>query len=159
MGKQERHAYLEAIRTRYRRANKTGKSVILDESCAVRGYHRKYALRLLGTQHNCRRKVVSKAGPVSRYDIPELVEALRSIWMASDQLCSKRLKAALPIWLPHYQTSFHPLTADTLTLLDSISAIACSSRSALRRVAKACRAPSLGRYSRSTSPFKPGYGM
>ena len=51
MGKQERHAYLEAIRARYRRASKAGKSAILNEFCAVCGYHRKYALRLLSAKH------------------------------------------------------------------------------------------------------------
>jgi hypothetical protein len=48
MGKQERRACLDAIRARYRRAKKAGKTAILDEFCAVCGYHRKYALRLLG---------------------------------------------------------------------------------------------------------------
>ncbi len=38
MGKNERQACLKAIRTRLR---------ILDEFCAVCGYHRKYAIRLL----------------------------------------------------------------------------------------------------------------
>ena len=122
MGKQERRAYLEAIRTRYRRAGKAGKSAILNEFCAVCGYHRKYALRLLGRRHQRGKQAAGKPGPTSRYDTPELIEALRIIWMASDQLCSKRLKAALPLWLPHYETSFHPLSVDTLALLDTISA-------------------------------------
>jgi ribosomal protein L37E len=47
MGKNERQAYLKAIRTRYRRAGKKAKVTILDEFCAVCGYHRKYAIRLL----------------------------------------------------------------------------------------------------------------
>ena len=34
MGKQERRTYLEAIRTRYRRAGKAGKSAILNGFCA-----------------------------------------------------------------------------------------------------------------------------
>ena len=122
MGKQERRAYLEAIRARYRRANKAGKSAILNEFCAVCGYHRKYALRLLGARHKRGNRVAGKPGPASRYDTPELVEALRTIWMASDQLCGKRLKAALPLWLPHYGASFHPLSADTLAMLGTISA-------------------------------------
>src|SRR3989304_1934279 len=122
MGKQERRAYLEAIRVRYRRARKAGKSAILNEFCAVCGYHRKYALRLLGAKNKRGKSTAHKPGPVSRYDTPELVETLRTIWMTSDQLCSKRLKAALPLWLPPYETSFHPLSVDTLARLGSISA-------------------------------------
>lgn len=122
MVKQERRAYLEAIRARYRRAGKACKGAILNEFCAVCGYHRKYALRLLGIRHKRGNQAAGKPGPTSRYDTPELVEVLRIIWMASDQLCSKRLKAALPLWLPHYGTSFQPLSADTLALLGSISA-------------------------------------
>ena len=64
---------------------------------------------LLGGAHK-RGNKAHKPGPASRYNTPELVEALRTVWMASDQLCSKRLKAALPLWLPHYETSFHPLS-------------------------------------------------
>ena len=47
MGKNERQAYLKAIRTRYRRARKKIKVTILNEFCSVCGYNRKYAIRLL----------------------------------------------------------------------------------------------------------------
>jgi hypothetical protein len=122
METQERRAYLEAIRTRYWRSNKAGKSSILNEFCAVCGYSRKYALRLLSAKFKRRKNMACKPGPLSHYDTPELVEALRTIWMASDQLCSRRLKAALPLWLPHYETGFHPLSADLRSMLNSISA-------------------------------------
>lgn len=122
MGKHERRAYLDAIRSRYRRTKKSGKTNILNEFCAVCGYHRKYALRLLGAPFRRVKKPGAKPGPTSRYDTPELVEALRTIWLASDQLCSRRLKAALPLWLPHYVSSFAPLSAETRGLLDTISA-------------------------------------
>ena len=147
MGKQERRAYLEAIRGRYRRANKAGKSAILNEFCAVCQYHRKYALRLLGTPDKRRKKAACKPGPASRYDTPELVETLRTIWMATDQLCSKRLKAALPLWLPHYETSVQPLSADTRALLAAISA------ASIDRLLKPIRAKA-GR--RGLSGTKPG---
>ena len=65
MGKPERRAYLEAIRTRYRRARKGNKTVILNEFCAVCGYHRKYALRLLSAPFRRTKKPVSKSGPVA----------------------------------------------------------------------------------------------
>ena len=29
---------------------------------------------------------------------------LRGIWLAAEQLCGKRLKTALVLWLPHYET-------------------------------------------------------
>jgi hypothetical protein len=44
MGKNERQASLQAIRLRYRRASRKSKATILDEFCAVCGYHRKYAM-------------------------------------------------------------------------------------------------------------------
>ena len=47
MGKNERQAYLKAIRSRYRNAGKKAKVTTLDEFCAVCEYHRKYAIRLL----------------------------------------------------------------------------------------------------------------
>lgn len=97
MGKREKRAYLDAIRTRYRRAKKAGKTAILNEFCAVCGYHRKYALRLLSAPFRRAKKPSCKPGPTSRYDTPELIKVLRTIWLASDQLCSRRLKAALPL--------------------------------------------------------------
>lgn len=121
MTKQEKRAYFEAIKTRYRRVGKSGKTAILNEFCKVCGYHRKYALRLLNAPLNKRKRATSKSGPASRYNTPELVAALRAIWMASDQLCSKRLKAALPLWLPHYEAA-QALPEEIRLLLKSISA-------------------------------------
>jgi len=95
MTKQEKRAYFEAIQARYRRASKSSKTTILNEFCEVCGYHRKYALRLLNAPRHKRKRVAHKSGPLSRYNTPELVAALRSIWMASDQLCSKRLKGGI----------------------------------------------------------------
>lgn len=75
MGKNERQAYLKAIRARYRRARKKVKVTILDEFCIVCGYNRKYAIRLL----NQRAKTTNKrrAGPKPVYASPELLTALK----------------------------------------------------------------------------------
>ena len=147
MGKQERKAYLEAIRLRYRRACKQNKTVILNEFCAVCGYHRKYALRLLSKPFRCKPKAAGKPGPPSRYNTPELLNVLRTIWLASDQLCSRRLKAALPLWLPHYETSYHSISVDVLALLAGMSA------ATIDRLLKPIRATA-GR--RGLSGTKPG---
>ena len=120
MGKNERQAYLKAIRTRYRRARKKVKVTILDEFCAVCGYHRKYAIRLLNQRGKPRRK--RRAGRKPVYASAELLTALKRIWFASDQMCSKKLKAAIPLWLPFYETVYKTLTPETQDKLSSISA-------------------------------------
>ncbi len=99
MGKNERQAYLKAIRSRYWRAAKKGKGIILNEFCAVCGYHRKYAIRLLNQRAKPRKKRRPGRKPI--YASPELLTALNRIWFASDQMCSKKLKAAIPLWLPY----------------------------------------------------------
>ena len=107
MGKHERRAYLDAIQGRYRKANRAGKTRILDEFCAVCGYHRKYAIRLLGRKRPA--SASRRVGRKPRYDHPQLLEALRRIWLTSDQLCGKRLKVALPLWVPHYEVEYGAL--------------------------------------------------
>ena len=111
MGKHEREAYLKAIRGRYRRARKKAKVKILDEFCCVCGYNHKYAIRLLNQPARKSKKRRSEPKPI--YASPELLTALKNIWFASDQMCSKKLKAAIPLWLPFYASTYKPLTSKT----------------------------------------------
>ena len=120
MGKNERQAYLKAIRARYRRVSKKAKARILDEFCAVCGYHRKYAIRLLNQRRRTQRRRRPGRKPI--YPSPELLCALKRLWFACDQMCSKKLKAAIPLWLPFYETTYEPLTTETQNKLLSISA-------------------------------------
>jgi hypothetical protein len=39
-----------------------------------------------------------------------VLPVLKPVWLASDQLCTKRLKAALPEWLDHQERRAAPLT-------------------------------------------------
>jgi len=120
MGINERQAYLKAIRVRYWRARKKIKVTILDEFCAVCGYNRKYAIRLLNQRAQARKKRRPGRKPI--YASPELLSALKRIWFASDQMCSKKLKAAIPLWLPYYETVYKRLTPETQERLLSGSA-------------------------------------
>ena len=102
--------YLEAISSRYDRADKKAKTLILDEFCATCGYNRKYAIRLLGKPHKkALGKTGNRPGPKVIYHETKLIVALKRIWFATDQMCSKKLKAALPLWLPFYEMEFEPL--------------------------------------------------
>lgn len=122
MGKQERQAYLKAIRERYCRSDRRNKKAILDEFCAVCGYARKYAIRLLNRKRKAGSTTPKRPGAKPKYRSAALLEPLRRIWLASDQLCGKRLKAALPLWLPHYEAHYGAVAASVRSDLLHISA-------------------------------------
>lgn len=107
MGQRAKREYLAAIWDRYHRAGRRFKSKILDEFCSVCGYARKYAISLLGRKPS---RGGRRPGPKPRYDA-EVLEPLKKIWLASEQMCSKRLKAALPLWLPFYEEKYGALPA------------------------------------------------
>jgi len=107
MGKNERQAYLQAIRSRYRRATRQAKGIILNEFCAVCGYHRRYAISQLN--RSGRKRQCGHPGRPATYVSAVLLAALKRIWFATDQMCSKKLKVALPLWLPFYDTAYEPL--------------------------------------------------
>jgi len=86
-----------AIRERYQRSNRTGRTAILDEFVAVTGYHRKHAVRLLTSA--AERQLSSARAVARRYGV-EVREALIVLWEASDRICSKRLKPLIPTLLP-----------------------------------------------------------
>jgi len=117
MGQKSKKEYLLAIWDRYQRVGRRFKSKILDEFCSVCGYSRKYAIAVL------RRKPVqrtNKPGPRPKYDA-KVLGPLKAIWLAAEQMCSKRLKAALPLWLPFYEQQHGILAAEVRTKLLKIS--------------------------------------
>ncbi|HTY87326.1 MAG TPA: hypothetical protein VMB80_07665 [Candidatus Acidoferrum sp.] len=111
--------YLTKIHGRYQRAGREHKSRILDEFCAICGYHRKAALRLLSRPlfGSPRRR----PGPVPTYQPQVILPILKTIWLATDQLCSKLLKAALPEWLDCYEQTHGRLSTQLRQQLLAIS--------------------------------------
>src|SRR5581483_6204493 len=87
--------YLGRIHGRYQGAGREHKGRILDEFCAVCGYHRKFALRLLNRPLKRRRR---KPGPRRKYEPQRLLPVLKPIWLAAEQPCGKLLKVLLPVW-------------------------------------------------------------
>jgi len=84
--------YAEAVRERYLSASKMKRGRILDEFTKVTGCHRKAAIRLIRRVY---RKTGKKHGRPRQYDAA-VTPALRSVWEATDRLCSKRLQPFLP---------------------------------------------------------------
>ena len=104
MCNESRAEYLTAIRSRYHACSRKEQTAILDEFCSVCQYHRKYAIRLLNQKPRPTKSAAdSNPGPKKRYDDPELLEVIFELWQLTNLPCSKRLKAIIHLWLPHYR--------------------------------------------------------
>ncbi len=117
---QEKQAYYKAIQSRYHQSARHEKSLILDEYCQICGYQRKYAIRKLN--QTTAYKTKKKPGRTSVYNQPEVIDVIKAIWFATDQMCGKRLVAAIPEWLPHYERTFHTLSKSIRNTILSASA-------------------------------------
>jgi hypothetical protein len=84
--------YAEAVRDRYLKSKKVGKTKILDEFVLASGLHRKAAVRLLNKER--KRGSVKRPGRPRLYSL-EAIGALKEAWEASDRLCSKRFQPFL----------------------------------------------------------------
>ena len=103
MGSESKREYLETIRARYKNASKRVKRIILDEFCQVCGYNRKYAIRVLNAHVQARSiPPTDRRGRPAKYDHTLLQKPLVTLWKAGNLPCGKRLKAMIPLWLPHY---------------------------------------------------------
>jgi hypothetical protein len=94
---------LAQARWRYEKRGKQGKSRLLDKICALCGYERKYGSKVLAGK----RPIVGsgekrRGGSPARYGAAER-EVLKIIWLKAEQPCGKRFKAALQLWLAHYE--------------------------------------------------------
>lgn len=92
-------ASLSNYRKRYHKADRQGRSTLLDEFHAQTGYHRKYAIVLLGRFP----EELKAEGPRRRRGVsygPEVVRALEKVWASAGFPWSVRLKAMMPQWIP-----------------------------------------------------------
>lgn len=121
MGKLSMELYLKNLSKRYRTAKKPEKGEIIKELCESSGYHRKHAIRLLNKVSK-QAKQRHKTGRPKTYADKVYLEPLKRIWLLTDQLCGKRLKMALPIWLPFYGAAYGVLEPDIYNGLLSMSA-------------------------------------
>ena len=115
MGKDAMLEYIETLSKRYIQSTKIQKNTILSEFCATSGYERKYAIKLLGRKVSGRTK---QSGPKAVYD-SDFVTHLVCLWTLMRRMCSKRMKAAIPLWLDYYRSE--TLTIEIRNKLMTIS--------------------------------------
>jgi hypothetical protein len=94
--------YTAAIKARYLKATKMDKQIILNEFCSICGYNRKYAIRLLNAKDRPKKLSTTKRGRKAKYTDPMILKVILRIWKLTNLPCSKRMKAILALWLPHY---------------------------------------------------------
>lgn len=75
----------------------------MDEICALCGYERKYAIKVLcGVRSIAGAGGRKRGGSKPRYGKEER-KVIQAIWLAAEQPCGKRMKPTIRIWLPHYE--------------------------------------------------------
>ena len=114
-----RRELIEAIAERYHAAGRTQKKQILDQFIKVTGYHRKHAIRALRRTSGKR----AEPEPRSRVYDEAVRTALTILWEASDRICGKRLKEAIPTLVIAMERYGHlQLEAEVRRLLLAMSA-------------------------------------
>lgn len=111
---------LVKYRERYQSSDRRGRSAVLDVFCSDTGYHRKYAIVLLGEPADS-----PMSSPRRRRGVtysPAAVRVLQRIWEAADYPWSVRLRALLPLWLPWARTGDPECTPDVEAQLLRMSA-------------------------------------
>lgn len=119
----DRNALVTALHERYQAAGRKDKTRILQEFVAISGYHRKSAIRVLNGTDVCG-DLGGNQSPRTVYD-EAVREALQVLWEASDRVCSKRLKALIPVLVPALERHGHlrldPLVCQKLLAISAAS--------------------------------------
>jgi hypothetical protein len=121
MSPQSKEEYFEVLHKRYKEASRREKTIIIDECCAVCGYHRKHAIRRLKKYKRFTKPKPKKRGKPVVYDKEAIIRPLKQIWLTANLPCSKRLKAIIPVWLPKYIEYFGQITEEVRNALLTIS--------------------------------------
>jgi len=121
MSEKSREEVLQTMRERYAGRGRKGRSKLIDEFCELCGYERKYAIKLLRGQRRKFGVKANKAGSKPKYGEDERA-VLKPIWLAAEQPCGKRLKAALSLWLPYYEAEYDGIEDGLRERLLSLSA-------------------------------------
>ena len=96
----ESYLNFRRLRAKYRLASPRKKTKLLNEVCDLTGIHRKSLIRILNRSLKRKKK---PRGLKPKYQHDKIRAVLKIIWLASDQICSKKLRVALPEWLPYYE--------------------------------------------------------
>ena len=98
MSNEVKRQYLNRVRLRYMKGSKKQKSLILDEFCEVCEISRKHAIKMLNEEL---RESPPRPGPKVIYGA-NIQKHIVILWRAMGMICSKKMVAAIPLWLEYY---------------------------------------------------------
>ena len=100
MDLQMRKALKEAMWKSYRKAPKKMKSKILDELCALTGYHRQYAIAQLNQMEDAEPSLRKTSRTRKRHYTKDVLAVIEKIWEEAGYPWSVRLKVIFKLWWP-----------------------------------------------------------
>lgn len=133
MSQSSNREVLLKMRERYGGRGREGRSKLIDEVCALCGYDRKHAIKVLNGKLAIAGGEPRRGGPRRQYGKAER-EVLKTIWLAAEQPCGKRLHAAMGLWLPYYEAEQEALESGLRARLLKLSA------ATMDRLLEPCRA-------------------
>lgn len=112
MSKTSIEEYTERQRERYARmVGRKAKGALLDDYISVTGFERKYAIKVL---RGSRRKPPGKSRRGRKRKFTAAVgEALKTLWLAMEQPCGKRMRDMIPLWIDDFK-GIHSTTRQSL---------------------------------------------
>lgn len=111
MSNSSKKEYLFEVRKRYFSVSKIEKKIILDEFCTNCTYNRKYAIRLINNT-SLPKSSYKRSGRKKIYHQKPIIDFLKHLLIATNFICSKRLKAVIKDWLPFYLIHFPNTISD-----------------------------------------------
>ena len=96
--------YIGLIEDKYRASTKSAKSKMLDEAEGFTKLNRKTIIKRLGKIKKMDKRRYGRGRP-RKFD--ELIPHLRLLKNLMGNISEKRIKAAIPIWLPFYREHFN----------------------------------------------------
>lgn len=102
----------------YKKSIKKEKSEIIDNIAELTNHNRKHVIRRLNNTPREVKKGEKRTGRRKKYSDTTLIEFIISLWKVTQNICSRRLKEAIRIWLPYYDKE---LSEEVKELLKTIS--------------------------------------
>ena len=102
----------------YQEMSKKEKGKILDNITEITNHNRKHVIRRLKKSSEPVKNKNKRTGRKKKYSDSTLIEFIINLWKMTQNICSRRLKEAIKIWLPYYEKE---LSEEVKELLKTIS--------------------------------------